>query len=90
MSRVFVLLLAALVHLAAQPGANFARADFDRAKRGLERSYAIAEEKKKAINPFGRLVNMEVGAAEDANVQISARLGRRSERERRAQSGRCQ
>jgi len=33
--------------------------NFDRAKRGLERSYAIAEERKKAINPFGRLVNME-------------------------------
>ncbi len=32
---------------------------FERAKRGLEKSYAIAEEKKKAINPFGRLVNME-------------------------------
>ena len=32
---------------------------FERAKRGLEKSYAMAEEKKKAVNPFGRLVNME-------------------------------
>ncbi len=32
---------------------------FDRAKRGLERSRQLAEEKKKAVNPFGRLVNME-------------------------------
>ena len=32
---------------------------FERAKRGLEKSYVIAEEKKKAVNPFGRLVNME-------------------------------
>ena len=32
---------------------------FERAKRGLERSQVIADEKKKAINPFGRLVNME-------------------------------
>lgn len=33
--------------------------DFEKAKRGLERSFAIAEEKKKAVNPFGRLVNMD-------------------------------
>lgn len=33
--------------------------DFERARRGLEKSRAIAEEKKKAVNPFGRLVNME-------------------------------
>lgn len=33
--------------------------DFERAKAGLKRSYELAEEKKKAINPFGRLVNME-------------------------------
>lgn len=35
------------------------RPDFERARRGLEKSRAIAEEKKKAVNPFGRLVNME-------------------------------
>lgn len=33
--------------------------NFERAKRGLERSHAIAEEKKKEVNPFGRLVNMD-------------------------------
>lgn len=32
---------------------------FERAQRGLERSYLIAEQKKKEVNPFGRLVNME-------------------------------
>lgn len=32
---------------------------FEKAKRGLERSYEMADEKKKAVNPFGRLVNME-------------------------------
>lgn len=32
---------------------------FERAKRGLERALLIADEMKKAINPFGRLVNME-------------------------------
>ncbi len=33
--------------------------DFERARRGLEKARLIAEEKKKAVNPFGRLVNME-------------------------------
>jgi tetratricopeptide (TPR) repeat protein len=33
--------------------------NFERAKRGIERSRLMAEEKRKAINPFGRLVNME-------------------------------
>ncbi len=32
---------------------------FEKAKVGLKKSYDLAEEKKKAINPFGRLVNME-------------------------------
>ena len=31
----------------------------ERAQRGLEKSYDVAEQKKKAVNPFGRLVNME-------------------------------
>lgn len=32
---------------------------FEKARRGLERCHAVAEEKKREHNPFGRLVNME-------------------------------
>lgn len=51
---------------------------FEKAKRGLERSLALAEEKKRSHNPFGRLVNME----ELANREAEKKLRQLSPQER--------